>query len=202
MCGASCGAACASRDQTLMRQLLHIKLRSLFFRVFAKRRWEGRRFAGADSAVMCDTIRVKSRDPPPFSCILLLFSSSSWADFSRVSHVGFPVEHSLPPDRCITAALGGLIISGILVLHNGEEAWRCHSLHIYILATCLLWNVAIEHRILSMCNRPADKSPRWSLCRRRRADLSSERKASGSTAACCLDNTLFAGKKAEAQFLE
>lgn len=48
-----------------------------FFRVFPKWRWEGRRFTGADSAVMCDTIRVKSRDPPPFSCILLLFSSSS-----------------------------------------------------------------------------------------------------------------------------
>lgn len=47
-----------------------------------------------------------------------------------------------------------------------------------------------------MCNRPADKSPRSPSCHRRKADLCSERKASGSTAARCLDNTLFAGKKA------
>lgn len=35
MSGVSCGAAGASRDQTLTRQLLHIKLRSLLFFFFA-----------------------------------------------------------------------------------------------------------------------------------------------------------------------
>lgn len=129
--------------------------------------------------------------PPPF---LFFFVLSRF--FLRLSRRLPRLPASLP--TAVSPQHWGLISSGILALHNGEEAWRCHRLHIYLLATCLLWNVAIERRIWSMCNRPADKSPRSSSCHRRKADLCSERKASGSTAARCLDNTLFAGKKAEA----
>lgn len=66
--------------------------------------------------------------PPPF-----LFVRSRF--FWRLSR-RLPRLLSLP--TAVSPQHWGLISSGILVLHNGEEAWRCHSLHIYLLATCLL----------------------------------------------------------------